>query len=113
MPSPERSVQTFPLDDLDPKDVNVALKRGKRVSSHTTFFKAGLCVGRPLVCIVKSSPLSTTIKTMEPVEAQVKKKPAGGFKFAQQRNDTLKVFKVRRLRCRRLALSVCMSLNSC
>lgn len=89
-------MQTFPLDSLDPKDPTAALKRGKRISSHTTFFKAGQCLGRTIVCIVKSSPLSTTIKTMDPVEAPVKKKPQGAAfsKLMPNRHDTLKVFKV-------------------
>lgn len=95
--STERSVQTFPLDSLDPKDPSAALKRGKRISSHTTFFKAGICVGKMLVCIVKSSPLSTTIKIMEPVETPVRKKQQGAAfsKLIPSRHDTLKVFKVR------------------
>jgi hypothetical protein len=97
LPSTERSVQTFPLDALDPKDPTAALKRGKRISSHTTFFKAGVCVGKMLVCIVKSSPLSTTIKVMDPVEAPTKKKPQGAAfsKLMPSRHDTLKAVKVR------------------
>jgi hypothetical protein len=92
----ERSVQTFPLESLSLQDPTAALKRGKRISSHTTFFKAGLCVGRQLVCIVKSSPLSTTIKTMDPVEAPASKKQQGGAAFSKlkpNRNETLRVFK--------------------
>ncbi|KAJ9123210.1 hypothetical protein QFC22_001404 [Naganishia vaughanmartiniae] len=64
----ERSVTAFPLEALDPTDPTAALKRGKRLSSHTSFFKCGVCLGRVLLCIVKSSSLSSTIKVLEPVD---------------------------------------------
>lgn len=91
----ERQVTTFPLDCLDPNDPNAALKRGKRVSSHTTFFKSGVCLGRTLVAVVKSSPLSSTIKVLEPVDQSMRgKKPQGSFmKSLKGAQDTLKVFK--------------------
>ncbi|WOO79274.1 Rho1 guanine nucleotide exchange factor 1 [Vanrija pseudolonga] len=91
----ERQVTTFPLDCLDPNDPNAALKRGKRVSSHTSFFKSGVCLGRTLVAVVKSSPLSSTIKVLEPVDQSMRgKKPQGSFmKSLKGAQDTLKVFK--------------------
>jgi hypothetical protein len=92
----ERSVTTFPLDCLDPNDPNAALKRGKRISSHTSFFKSGVCLGKTLVCVVKSSTLSSTIKVMEPIDQTARgKKPQTSFmKKLNGGNDTLKVFKV-------------------
>jgi len=70
------------------------MKRAKRVSSHTSFFKAGLCLGRPLVCVVKSSPLSSTIKTLEPIDQNVRGKNKPTFrKLLQGGHDTLRVFK--------------------
>lgn len=91
----ERSVTTFPLDCLDPNDPNAALKRGKRVSSHTSFFKSGICLGRTLVAIVKSSPLSSTIKVLEPVDQNTrgKKQQTGFMRRLNGGQDTLKVFK--------------------
>ncbi|KAK4689351.1 RHO1 GDP-GTP exchange protein 1/2, partial [Tremellales sp. Uapishka_1] len=91
----ERSVTTFPLDCLDPNDPNAALKRGKRISSHTSFFKSGTCLGKTLVCVVKSSTLSSTIKVLEPIDqSQRGKKPQTSFmKRLNGGNDTLKVFK--------------------
>jgi RHO1 GDP-GTP exchange protein 1/2 len=52
-------------------------------------------MGRTLVCIVKSSPLSSTIKVMDPVEAQTKKKPQGAAfsKLIPTKTETLRVFK--------------------
>ncbi|KAJ7714757.1 CNH domain-containing protein [Mycena metata] len=76
----ERQVLTFPLDALDPMDPMAGLKRAKRIATHTSFFKAGFCLGRVLVCIVKSTQLSSTFKALEPIEQ------TGG-------NDTLKPFR--------------------
>ncbi len=93
----ERSVTAFPLEALDPTDPQAALKRGKRLSSHTSFFKTGVCLGRTLLCIVKSSPLSSTIKTLEALDQSVrgKKQPTPFRKFLNTTNEPFKVFKVR------------------
>lgn len=92
----ERSVTTFPLDCLDPSDPNAALKRGKRISSHTSFFKSGICLGKMLVAVVKSSTLSSTIKVLEPVDQSMRgKKPQTSFmKRLNGGNEALKLFKV-------------------
>ncbi|KAG5351137.1 hypothetical protein C0989_007763 [Termitomyces sp. Mn162] len=91
----ERQVITFPLDALDPNDPLAGLKRAKRISSHTSFFKAGFCLGRVLVCIVKSSQLSSTFKTLEPIDQNVRGRAKPTFrKLLQGGNDTLKLFRV-------------------
>jgi hypothetical protein len=91
----ERQVITFPLEALDPMDPLAGLKRAKRISSHTSFFKAGICLGKVLVCIVKSSPLSSTIKTLEPIDQNVRGRSKPTFrKLLQGGNDTLKLFRV-------------------
>ena len=93
----ERQVITFPLDALDPLDPMAGLKRAKRISSHTSFFKAGFCLGRVLVCIVKSSQLSSTFKTLEPIDQNVRGRAKPTFKkLLQGGNDTLKLFRVNR-----------------
>ena len=85
---------TFPLDALDINDPTAGLKRAKKVSSHTSFFKAGTCLGRTLVCVVKASALSSTIKTLEPIDQNVRGKNKPTFrKLLQGGNDTLRVFK--------------------
>ncbi|WVR00332.1 hypothetical protein IAU59_007475 [Kwoniella sp. CBS 9459] len=91
----ERCVTTFPLDCLDPNDANAALKRGKRISSHTSFIKSGTCLGKTLIAIVKSSTLSSTIKVMEPIDQSMrgKKAPGGFMKRLNGRDDALKLFK--------------------
>lgn len=90
----DRCVHTFTLDALDPTDPVGSLKRGRRISSHTSFFKAGQCLGRTLVCVVKSSSLSSTIKTLEPIEQNVRGKKQPTFrKLLQGGQETLRVFK--------------------
>lgn len=86
---------TFPLEALDPMDPLAGLKRAKRISSHTSFFKAGICLGKTLVCVVKSSPLSSTIKTLEPIDQNIRGRSKPTFrKLLQGGNDTLKLFRV-------------------
>ncbi|KAL4061872.1 CNH-domain-containing protein [Scleroderma citrinum] len=90
----ERQVVTFPLDALDAKDPTSGLRRAKRISSHTSFFKAGMCLGKVLVCVVKSSPLSSTIKALEPIDQNIRGRSKPTFrKLLQGGNDTLKLFK--------------------
>ncbi|EMD39301.1 hypothetical protein CERSUDRAFT_104516 [Gelatoporia subvermispora B] len=90
----ERQVITFPLDALDPRDPLSGLKRAKRIASHISFFKAGVCLGKTLVCVVKASPLSSTIKTLEPIDTNVRGRSKPTFrKLLQGGNDTLRVFK--------------------
>lgn len=92
----ERQVITFPLEALDPLDPMAGLKRAKRISSHTSFFKAGFCLNKVLVCIVKSSQLSSTFKTLEPIDQNIRGRAKPTFKkLLQGGNDTLKLFRVR------------------
>ena len=91
----ERQVITFPLDALDPLDPMGGLKRAKRISGHTSFFKAGFCLGRVLVCIVKSSQLSSTFKALEPIDQNIRDRARPTFRrLLQGGNDTLKPFRV-------------------
>ena len=86
---------TFPLEALSEHDPAGGLRRAKRISSHTSFFKAGVCLGRTLVCVVKASQLSSTIKALEPIEFAVRGKNKPTFKkLIQGGNDTLRLFRV-------------------
>ncbi|KAA1469046.1 CNH-domain-containing protein [Dentipellis sp. KUC8613] len=90
----EGQVITFPLDALDPKDPMAGLKRAKRIASHTSYFKAGTCINRTFVCVVKTSPLSSTIKILEPIDQNVRGRSKPTFrKLLQGGNDTLRIFK--------------------
>lgn len=91
-----KSLMSYPLEVLDsPDNVSPMLKRPKRIQNHANFFKAGVCMGRHLVCSAKMSGISTTIKVFEPMDtiSKGKKKPAIGRMF-QVGQDTLKPFKV-------------------
>lgn len=87
-----RSLYSFPLSALDPNEPALS-KRPKKIQSHCNFFKTGICLGRHLVCCVKSSALSTTIKVFEPNDAMSKGKKQKGFKMFNSGQDELKAFK--------------------
>lgn len=90
-----KQLLTFPLEALDPGETQSPLiKRPKKIAS-TNFFKAGVCLGRHLVCCVKTSALSTTIKVFEPMDSSSKGKKKPAFsKMFQGGQDALKAFKV-------------------
>jgi len=90
----ENEVATFPLEALSATDTFAGLKRAKRIASHISYFKAGVCMGRPLVCVVKTSPLSTTIRALEPIDQQARGKSKPTFKkILQGGHDTLRMYK--------------------
>ena len=68
------------MEALSEHDANAGLRRAKRIASHTTFFKAGICLGKTLVCVVKASQLSSTIKALEPIDFSVRGKSKPTFK---------------------------------
>jgi hypothetical protein len=88
-----RSLLSYPLGSLDPNEP-ISSKRAKKIQSHCNFFKTGICLGRHLVCCVKSSALSTTIKVYEPNDAMSRtKKQKGLSKMFNAGQDELKPFK--------------------
>lgn len=88
-----KNLLSFSLDSLEANDAMA--KRPRKIQNHANFFKAGVCLGRHLVCCVKTSALSSTIKVFEPMEttAKNKKKPAFSKMF-QGGQDALRPFKV-------------------
>jgi hypothetical protein len=90
----EGQVITFPLDALEAMDPLAGLKRAKLIAAHTSFFKSVICVGRTFVCVVKTSPLSSTIKIFEPIDQNVRGRNKPTFrKLLQGGNDTLRIYK--------------------
>ncbi|EAQ89752.1 conserved hypothetical protein [Chaetomium globosum CBS 148.51] len=88
-----RSLLSYQLGALDPNEP-ISSKRSKKIQSHCNFFKTGICLGRHLVCCVKSSALSTTIKVYEPNDAMSRtKKQKGLSKMFNAGQDELKPFK--------------------
>jgi len=91
-----KTISSYPMEALDSSDNQSPLtKRPKKIQGHANFFKAGVCLGRHLVCSVKTSALSTTIKVFEPMDtmSKGKKKPAISKMF-QSGQDALKPYKV-------------------
>ena len=92
-----KTLTSYPFEALDPNGQNPLATRPRKIQGHANFFKAGIGLGRHLVCSVKTSALSTTIKVYEPMDdlTKGKKKPAISKMFASGQ-DALKPFKVRR-----------------
>jgi hypothetical protein len=90
-----KTLTSYPFEALDPNNTNPLATRPRKIQGHANFFKAGIGLGRHLVCSVKTSALSTTIKVYEPMDdlTKGKKKPAISKMFASGQ-DTLKPFKV-------------------
>ncbi len=90
-----KTLASYPLEALDLNEQNPLAKRPRKIQGHANFFKAGIGLGRHLVCSVKTSALSTTIKVYEPMDnlSKGKKKPAISKMF-QSGQDALKPFKV-------------------
>lgn len=88
-----RSLYSFQLSQLEGNEV-LSPKRGKKIQSSCNFFKAGICLGRHMVCCVKSTALSTTIKVYEPNDAMTRaKKQKGLSKMFNSGQDELMPFK--------------------
>lgn len=88
----QKSLLSYSLSALNPTESPLN-KRPKKIQSHCNFFRTGICLGRHLVCCVKSSALSTTIKVFEPNDAMSKGKKQKGFKMFNSGQDELKAFK--------------------
>lgn len=96
-----KTLSSYPMDALDyVEGQNSMAKRPKKIQGHANFFKAGIGLGRHLVCSVKTSALSSTIKVYEPMDNLAKgKKKSAVSKMFQGGQDTLKPFKVHILSC--------------
>ncbi|KAJ3283439.1 RHO1 GDP-GTP exchange protein 2 [Borealophlyctis nickersoniae] len=95
----DKNMYTFSLDVLDLNDMEAAAaaRKGRKIGSHYSFFKQGVCAKRVMVCAVKSAALSTTIKVFEPQGTAAGAKRKGGMggigKLFRSTNESLKLFK--------------------
>ena len=86
-----KTLLSYSLEILDPGDSQSQLaKRPKKIQNHANFFKAGVCMGRHLVCSAKMSGISTTIKVFEPMETVSRTRR----RMFQSGQEALKPFKV-------------------
>lgn len=75
----DKTLWTFPLDSFD-GDNEVPVKRFRPISQHAVLFHVGECMGKTLVCVVKTNTLTpTTIRVLEPVVAEEDKKSRKAF----------------------------------
>ncbi|THC89151.1 hypothetical protein EYZ11_011400 [Aspergillus tanneri] len=95
VPVANKTLSSYPMEALEiTEGQNTMAKRPKKIQGHANFFKAGIGLGRHLVCSVKTSALSTTIKVYEPMDNLAKgKKKSAVSKMFQSGQDTLKPFK--------------------
>ncbi|KAJ9070514.1 RHO1 GDP-GTP exchange protein 2 [Entomophthora muscae] len=87
----EKTLYTFAMDSLTSPDLSVS--KGRRISSHVSFFKVGICLGRCLVCVVKSTPLTSVVKALEPVLLTSGKKSSFGRFLMRAGKDGMRLFK--------------------
>ena len=86
-----KTLLSYTLEILDPGENQSQLaKRPKKIQNHANFFKAGVCMGRHLVCSAKMSGISTTIKVFEPMETVSRTRR----RMFQSGQEALKPFKV-------------------
>jgi hypothetical protein len=90
----DKNVYTFPLEALDPEESAAGpARRGRRIC-HANYINAGMCNGQTLVCCVKSSSLSSTVKVFEPMDSMVKGKKKGGLaRMLASGQEVLKPYK--------------------
>lgn len=90
----DKALWSFALsDDVYQENSVVATKRGRKIC-HASYFNAGTCDGKDLVCCVKSSSLSSTIKVYEPIDSSTQgKKKSGLAKRLAGGQDVLRPFK--------------------
>jgi hypothetical protein len=91
----DKTLYSYPLEALSPDAGQPGIsKRGRKIT-HANFFKSGICQGQQLVCCVKTSALSSTIRVYEPMDSMTKKsKKSGLAKMLAGNEDVLKPFKV-------------------
>lgn len=93
----DKTLFSYPIELLTDHDnaTNLQInKRAKKVSNHVNFFKAGVCLGRVFLCVVKSSAMSSTVKVLEPVEGLTKGRNKMGLAKLLQGGQDFKIHKV-------------------
>ena len=82
----------YPIEILNVHDLESSYStKGKKVGTGYGFFKCGYCADRYVVCAVRTTALSTTIKVLDPT---VSTKRGLGAIFGRGQNEEYKVYKV-------------------
>ena len=92
----EKTLYSYSASVLEPDESALISRRGRKISG-CNFFKIGVFEGQHLVCCVKSSALSATVKVYKPMETMSSQKKKSGFSnlFAGGNQDVLRPDKVR------------------
>lgn len=89
----EKAVYSFPMEALEDEGAGAPSKRGRKIC-HANYINSGTCNGQTLVCCVKSSTLSSTVKVFEPMESMTKgKKKSGLARMLASGQEVLKPYK--------------------
>lgn len=75
----DKSLYSYSTDVLDPDESTLGPSRRGRKISGANFFKIGVFDGQHLVCCVKTSALSATIKVFKPMDSMTNNKKKSGF----------------------------------
>ncbi|EPY50252.1 RhoGEF Rgf2 [Schizosaccharomyces cryophilus OY26] len=86
----DKTLYECSLDLLDTAE-QVSLKSLRRITGHVSFVKSGFCLQRVLVCAVKSTVLSTTLRIFE-ADSTSKNKRSQSLKKTFGGSTTLKIF---------------------
>lgn len=91
----DKTLYSWSLDCLDTVDPMGSERKARKIMSHINFYRVGLCLGRILVCTVKSGSMNSTVRVLEPVDPgpRGKRQPALRKLLANQSEGGLKVFK--------------------
>lgn len=88
----DKTVSSIPVEGL--LESHDGPKKPKKIVGHTSFFKSGVCLGKMLVCCVKTSGQSI-VRVMEPSESLAKSKRQQGLgRLLRGGQDSLKPYKV-------------------
>ncbi|KAI8979297.1 CNH domain-containing protein [Mycotypha africana] len=92
----DKTLWAFPSDVLSSTSIP-QIRKGRVISPNTSFFYIGECLGKTLLCVVKSNALSATIiRVLEPVSIDENKRSKSLFKLKQlvkSRSVGLKAYK--------------------
>ncbi|CAE6365111.1 unnamed protein product [Rhizoctonia solani] len=92
----ERSVLTFPLETLEMEEPTKHMNR-ITIASQTSFFKTGTYKDRTMLCTVKASSTSSTIKILESVVSLPTSSPNQRGQTSSPDKDKLRPFREFRL----------------
>lgn len=91
----EKTLFSYSAEVLEPDESALGPSRRGRKISGANFFKVGVFTGQHLVCCVKTSAMSGTIKVFQPMDSMTSsKKKSGLSRMLAGGQDVLRPYKV-------------------